>query len=517
MDFPILSAIFLLPLMAAFIMCLLPSEAHDSVRRVAAAATGLALALTVYCYFNYDITAGGIQFVERIPWITDLGVAYVVGVDGISLPMLLLTEAIALSAVCNSWHIEKRTKEFYILLMLFIAGLTGTFLACDLFIFLLCYEVVVIPVYIMILIWGSTRRITKEYGAMKLTIFLLMGSGLMLVGVVALYLTAYPAGMRSFDFGALMLASQMGHFSEGFQIFAFFLLLVSFGSLLTLFPLHNWSPDGHASAPTAVSMLHAGVLKKLGGYGLIRIGLLILPLGARFWAPLIAGLAALTVLYAGYIALAQKDLKYIIGYSSVSHLGYVALGFAALNVVSISGAIANMVAHGIMAALFFAQIGYIYEKTHLRSIPELAGLAHYMPHLTFGFMLAGLASVGLPGLSEFVPEVTIFIGTMKVYPVFAVLAISGIIITALYILRMLAKVLFGPEAPRFKDVPDEHGIDLVPLIVLGILIIGFGIFPDLLMGVIRSGVMPMEEMLNELNGAPTILDGFTFAMGGGLR
>ena len=242
---------------------------------------------------------------------------------------------------------------------------------------------------------------------------------------------------------------------------------------------------------------------------------MILPLGARFWAPLIIALAAITVIYAGYIALAQKDLKYIIGYSSVSHLGYIALGFAALNVVSLSGAVANMVAHGIMAALFFAQIGYIYEKTHLRSVPELAGLAHYMPHLTFGFMLAGLASVGLPGLSGFVPEVTIFIGTMKVYPVCAVIAIAGIIITALYILRMLAKLLFGPAVPKFASVPDEHGVDLVPLIVLGTLIVVFGIFPDLLMGVIRSTILPLEPMLDDISTAPTILDGFSYAIGGG--
>ena len=296
MGFPILTTIFLLPLAAALIISFLPRGAHDTVRHVAAGGTALALILTIVCYVNYDITAGGIQFMERVPWITDLGVSYAVGVDGISLPMLLITNAIALSAVCNSWHIEKRTKEFYILLLLFVAGLIGTFLACDLFIFLLCYEVVVIPVYILILIWGSTRRITKEYGAMKLTMFLLMGSGMMLVGIVSMYLMAYPAGQRTFDFGGLMLATQMGHFSEGFQIFAFFLLLLSFGSLITLFPLHNWSPDGHASAPTAVSMLHAGVLKKLGGYGLIRIGLLILPLGARFWAPLIIALAAITVI-----------------------------------------------------------------------------------------------------------------------------------------------------------------------------------------------------------------------------
>lgn len=507
MGFPLLSTVLIAPLAAALFLCFLPREARDAIRWTAAFAMCLAFGLTLYAYGAYDTAVGGMQFTEEIPWISDLGVSYALGIDGISLPMLLLTEIIGLSSVFSSWRTEKRMKEFFILLLVLIAGVTGTFIARDLFIFLLCYEVVVIPIYIMVLIWGSTKRVAKEYAGMKLTIFLLMGSAFMLVGVVALYLTAFPAGERTFDMAALTMASQMGRFSEEFQIFAFLLLLLGFGSLLSMFPFHSWSPDGYAGAPTAVSMIHAGVLKKIGGYGLIRLGLLVLPFGAKFWAPLIAGLAMINVLYAAYIAIVQKDLKYIIGYSSVSHMGYVLLGFAALNVVSITGAVANMVAHGIMAALFFSQIGYIYERTHLRSIPELAGLAHHLPRLTVGFMLAGLASVGLPGLIEFVPEFTIFVGTLSVYPVCAVLAIAGIVFTALYILRMLAKVLFGPRSERFADVPDEQGIDLLPLLILGVFLVGWGIFPELLMGVIRSGVEPLAPLLEALAMAPTLWGG----------
>lgn len=507
MGFPLLSTVLLAPLLAALVLCFLPRDARSAIRGTAAAAMGLAFGLTLYAYASYDTAAGGMQFTEAIPWIADLGVAYALGIDGLSLPMLLLTEVIGLSSVFSSWRIEKRTKEFFILLLILIAGVTGTFIARDLFIFLLCYEVVVIPIYIMVLIWGSTKRVAKEYAGMKLTIFLLMGSAFMLVGVVAIYLAAFPAGECTFDMDALAMASRMGSFSEEFQIFAFFLLLLGFGSLLSMVPFHSWSPDGYAGAPTAVSMIHAGVLKKIGGYGLIRLGLLVLPVGAKFWAPLIAGLAMISVLYAAYIALVQKDLKYIIGYSSVSHMGYVLLGFAALNVVSITGAVANMVAHGIMAALFFSQIGYIYERTHLRSIPDLAGLAHHLPRLTVGFMLAGLASVGLPGLIEFVPEFTIFVGTLPVYPVCAVLAIVGIVFTALYILRMLAKVLFGPRTERFAKVPDERGIDLLPLLILGVFLVGWGIFPELLMGVIRSGVAPLAPLLDELVLVPTLWGG----------
>ena len=507
MGFPLLSIVLLAPIAAALLLCFLSRDSRDAIRKVAAGAMTLALLLTLYAYVTYDTAAGGMQFTESIPWITDLGVSYSLGVDGISLPMLFLTDVIGLAAVFSSWTIDKRPKEFFILLLVLIAGVTGTFIARDLFIFLLCYEVVVIPIYIMVLIWGSTKRVPKEYAGIKLTIYLLMGSAFMLVGIVALYLEAYPQPLRTFDIEALIAASQMGSFSESFQIFAFFLLLLGFGSLLSMFPFHSWSPDGYAGAPTAVSMIHAGVLKKIGGYGLIRLGLLVLPLGAKFWAPLIAGLAMINVLYAAYIAMVQKDLKYIIGYSSVSHMGYVLLGFAALNVVSISGAVANMVAHGIMASLFFSQIGFIYEKTHLRSIPELCGLAHQMPRLTVGFMLAGLASVGLPGLIGFVPEFTIFVGSFGVYPAFALLAIAGIIFTALYILRMLAKVLFGPKSDRFDAYRDEQGVEMLPLIILGVVLVGFGLFPQLLMGVISSGVEPIAPVLEQIADAPTLLGG----------
>ncbi len=506
--FPLLTAVLLAPICAAVLMCFVSPKAAQSIRIISATAMTVALALTLYAFFSYDLTAGGMQFKENIPWIKDLGVHYALGVDGISLPMLLLTDLIGLAAVYSSWNITNRTKEFYILLMILIAGVTGTFIATDLFIFLLCYEVVVIPIYIMVIIWGSTKRVSKEYAGMKLTIYLLMGSAFMLVGVVALYLMASSVlGVNTFDMEALAIAGQMGLLSENFQIFAFLLLLLGFGSLLSMFPFHSWSPDGYAGAPTAVSMIHAGVLKKIGGYGLIRLGLLVLPLGAKFWAPLIAGLAMINVMYAAYIAIAQKDLKYVIGYSSVSHMGYVLLGFAALNVVSVSGAVANMVAHGVMSALFFAMIGFVYEKTHMRSITELRGLAHQMPRVATGFMLAGMASLGLPGLISFIPEFTIFVGSFSVYPVFAVLAISGIIFTALYTLRVLAKVLFGPKDTLFDRYADAKGAEMMPLIILGIALVGFGLFPQLLMGMVGTGTEPLLPLLERLADTSAVIGG----------
>jgi len=505
--FPLLTAILLTLILGILLIACLPREATQTIKIIAALIMTVALSFTSYAYYAYDFTIGGMQFTENIPWVQDLGVSYAVGVDGISLPMLLLNMLIGFSAIFASWNIDRRAKEFFILLLILLTGVAGTFVTRDLFIFLLFYEMVVIPIYLMVIIWGSTKRVSKEYSGMKLTIYLLIGSAFMLVGIIALYLNAYPAGMRTFSMEALAQAHQLGNLSEEFQIFAFLLLLIGFGSLLSMWPFHSWSPDGYAGAPTAVSMIHAGVLKKIGGYGLIRLGLLILPLGTKFWAPVIAVLAVANVLYAAFIALAQKDLKYVIGYSSVSHMGYVLIGFASLNVIGINGAVANMFAHGILSALLFAMIGYVYEKTHTRYIPDLGGLAHQMPRVATGFMLAGMASLGLPGLIGFIPEFTVFVGAFKEYPVYAVLAIAGIIFTALYILRVLANVLFGPRRAEFDECADVQGAQLVPLIVLGSVLVMFGLFPQVLMGIVNSGVEPLIPLLAQLHAAPVLLGG----------
>ncbi|EAX48059.1 proton-translocating NADH-quinone oxidoreductase, chain M [Thermosinus carboxydivorans Nor1] len=505
--FPILTTILLAPILGALALALLPKGAEKTIKIVAACAMGVSLSLSIYCYFAYDLAAGGMQFTENVPWLNDLGVTYAMGVDGISLPLMLLTTLIGFSAVFASWSVDHRPKEFFILLLILTAGVIGTFITRDLFIFLLFYELVVIPIYIMVIVWGSSKRVTKEYAGMKLTLYLLIGSAFMLVGVVALYLTAYPAGLRTFSMEALVRAHELGNLPEDFQIFAFFLLLIGFGSLLSMWPLHSWSPDGYAGAPTAVSMIHAGVLKKIGGYGLIRLGLLVLPLGAKFWAPLIALLGVANVVYAAFIAVAQKDMKYVVGYSSVSHMGFVLIGFAALNVIGLNGAVANMFAHGVMSALFFAMIGYVYEKTHTRHIPDLGGLAHQLPRVATGFMLAGMASLGLPGLIGFVPEFTIFVGAFRQYPLPTLLAITGIVLTALYTLRVLANVLFGPRLVQYDNCRDVRGPALVPLLALGSVLVVFGLFPGLLIRMVNSGVEPLLPLLAKLQDASAMIGG----------
>ncbi|HOQ09688.1 MAG TPA: NADH-quinone oxidoreductase subunit M [Syntrophomonadaceae bacterium] len=491
----ILAITLFAPVLGAILIMLLPPDREKTIKSIAAVFTFISMALSIWVWFAYDRIQGGLQFVQQIPWVADLGVTFALGVDGISIPMLLLTNLIGFSAVYASWRINDRVKEFFSLLLILITGVMGTFLATDLFIFFLFYEVVVIPIYLLVIMFGSSKRVTKEYAGMKLTIYLLIGSAFLLVGLIALFVQSYYIlGYPTMDIFELATID----FPLGFQIFVFALMAFGFGTLLSMFPFHAWSPDGYAGAPTAVSMIHAGVLKKIGGYGLIRIGLMILPGGAAYVAPVIAVLALGNVVYAAFICLSQKDLKYIVGYSSVSHMGYVLIGIAALNLISINGAIIMMFAHGVMAALFFAMIGNLYEKSHTRNVDDFGGLAHQMPRLAAGFMIAGLASLGLPGMVNFIGEFTIFIGAFGVYKVLTILAVSGVIFTALYILRTLAAVLFGPRKPEWDHLEDLKGPEMVPLVVLGAAILIGGIAPFTLMDLINLGVGDLVAQLGSL-------------------
>ncbi|MDK2822137.1 MAG: NADH-quinone oxidoreductase subunit [Clostridia bacterium] len=489
MSFPILSSILLAPVLGVLIILFIPEKEDKIIKIVAAIATGITVLLSLYAFVNYDQSVGGIQFVEQIPWIDELGVVYALGVDGISLPLVLLTAIVIFTGVFASWDMEKRAKEFFVFLLALVAGVFGVFLTTDLFFFYLFFEVAVIPMYILIGVWGSTN---KEYAAMKLTLYLLVGSAFALIAVIGVYLYT---GLNTFDIQTLTQYT----YDVGFQKFAFFLLMIGFGFLVPMWPLHTWSPDGHVAAPTAVSMLHAGVLMKLGGYGLVRVGIFLFPEGAKFWAPLIAVLCIVNVVYGAMVAMAQKDLKFVIGYSSVSHMGYVLLGIAALNTLSINGAVAQMFAHGIMTALFFALVGNVYNKAHTRMIADFGGLAHQMPRVATGFVIAGLASLGLPGLVNFVAEFSIFVGAFRVYQVLAILAISGIVITAVYVLRVVQKVFFGPRNPRWDELQDAKGIELVPIVILCGVLIFLGFFPSFLMELINNGVDPfVQEYLSTL-------------------
>lgn len=488
----LLAIIILAPIAGALTILFIPEKEDVIIKCTAAFFTFISLAAAITAYLTYDVTKGGMQFVLDIPWVNEFGIRFALGVDGISLPLILLTSLVIFTGVFASWDMHHRIKEFFIFLLVLVSGVFGVFASLDLFFFYLFFEIAVIPMYILIGVWGSTR---KEYAAMKLTLYLLVGSAFVLIGTIAMFLYAADPvkglGYRTFDIAALASVQ----YDPAFQKFAFFLMMIGFGFLVPMWPLHTWSPDGHVAAPTAVSMLHAGVLMKLGGYGLIRVGLFCFPEGAHYWAPLIATLCTVNATYGAFVAMVQKDLKFVIGYSSVSHMGYVLLGIASLNAVGLDGAVAQMFAHGIMTALFFSIVGNIYHKAHTRMIAEFGGLAHQMPRVAYSFMIAGLASLGLPGLYNFVAEFSIFMGSIQVYPVRAIISIFAIVVTAIYVLRVMMRVFFGPRNPRWDHMKDARGIEIVPFVILCGTLILFGVFPDLLMNMINNGVVPLAEKL----------------------
>ena len=498
MSFPFLTTIFCLPLLAVLVIFCIPARQRSVIRIVALASSAAALAMTVVLFFTYDRALGGLQLVEKAPWIPTLGISYFVGVNGINVLLLLLTGIIITAGVLASWDLEHRQKEFFILLLTLTTGVFGVFMSWNLFLFFLFYEVAVLPMYLLIGIWGTGK---KEYAAMKLTLYLMAGSALILAGILGLY---FGSGQRTFDLDLLATAV----FDPTFQKVFFPILFVGFGILAALWPFHTWSPDGHASAPTAVSMLHAGVLMKLGAYGCLLVPMTLLPDGARFWLPMVALLAMVNIVYGSLGATAQKDLKYIVAYSSVSHMGIVMLGLAAMNGTAIGGAVLQMFSHGIMTGLFFALVGMIYGRTHTRIVGELGGLASRVPALAAFFVLTGLTSLGLPGLSGFPAELAVFLGAFRAYPVVTVVCTTGIVITAFYVLRLLQRMLFGAKpvavlngvhAPHpLPAFGDANRVEFTALALLMVFILVVGLYPLPFVQLIGTAVAPVAAKLGGL-------------------
>jgi NADH-quinone oxidoreductase subunit M len=483
-EFPILSVIMLTPAVGMLIILFLPHDSQRAVRWVALASSALSLVLTLYLWQMFDRSVSGLQFVERMLWVKSLGIYYYLGVDGISLPMVLLTSIVLFTGVWTTWHLKYRVKEFFALMLLMIVGVYGVFLSLDLFFLFVFYDVSLFPMYPLIAIWGSTR---KEYGALKLTMYLLAGSALILPGILYLY---FASGLYTTD---LVLLAQAG-LSPEVQYLGFFLFLFGFGVLAGLWPFHTWSPVGHVAAPTAVSMIHAGVLMKLGAYGVLRVGMYLCPQGLIDWAPLFAILATVGIVYGAFVGLAQTDLKYVIGYSSVSHMGLVSLGLATMTVGGISGAVFQMFAHGIMTALLFSSVGHIYDSTHTKMIPELGGMAKVQPKASFFFILAAMAGIGVPCLASFWAELLVFINGFKVYPWLGALAISGLVVSALFMLRVVQKTFYGEKNPKYLDCPDIKTSMVWPRAILAGTILLFGIFPRLMLDTINQGVVPLVEL-----------------------
>ena len=477
-----LTFIILTPLAAAVLLLLIPASRGLLIRGVALAGAALTLPPSIYLCAVYDRTAGGFQFAEKISWVPSLGIGYHVAADGISLVLILLTSLIITGGIFASWTQRNRTKEFLALLLLLVSGVFGVFAARDLFFLFLFYEIAVLPMYLLIGVWGtSTKSRTKEYSAMKLTLMLMAGSALILVAILAVY---FAAPIRTFDLAEL---EKVG-FGTDFQRWVFLAIYVGFGILAGIWPLHTWSPDGHASAPTAVSMLHAGVLMKLGAYGVLRLGLGLLPDGAQEWALLMAVIATINILYGAFSALGQTDLKYVIAYSSVSHMGVVMLGLASLNPVGINGSVMQMVSHGIMTGLFFAVVGLVYEKSHTRDINAMGGFARRMPGIAVAMTVGGLASFGLPATSGFIAEFLSFYGMWLAFPILALLSVMGIVLTAIYVLRVVQKIFLGPfKDEAYPGLPDARTTEWVAITSMALLLIALGVYPKPIVNLIDSG------------------------------
>lgn len=518
MEFPFLSIITLSPILFAILILMLPKERGENARMLGLAAMVLGLVLAAYVYIatyqNLPPTgtpwSETLQFVEQHPWVPSIGLNYIVGVDGLSATLVLLTAIVGLGGVLISWSIDDRPREFYAFFMLLVAGVHGVFVAVDGFLLFFFYELAVLPMYVMIVVWGW--KVTREYAAMKLTLYLLIGSFISLIAFLVLYFTPVEGGeaLRTFDLRIWSEAT----FPWDIQRIWFMPLFIGFAILAGLWPFHNWSPDGHVAAPTAVSMIHAGVLMKLGAYASMRVGIQLLPEGAVYWLPFILLLTLINVIYGSLIAMRQRDLKYLIGYSSVSHMGLVSMGFAAMTILGFAGAGIQMVSHGIMTALFFAVVGMIYDRAHTRSMDDLSGMRKALPWTVVAFIIGGLVGMGMPGLSGFLAEFPIFLGVWQgrgldltavfglnpsnYYGLVAVIAILGIIITAAYILRAVHIVFFGEyDGDKWHDMRPLLSIDKFVLVLFSVILIVIGVLPVVIAPIVTSGVEPVVARLQE--------------------
>ncbi|WP_353332198.1 complex I subunit 4 family protein [Bacteroides sedimenti] len=469
------------------------------IRGVMVAGSSLLLILAGVLTYLYLAERGAGNTAEMLfrsdwTWYAPLNIKFSLGVDGISVAMLLLSGIIVFTGTFASWQMNVQTKEYFLWFCLLSLGVFGFFIIIDLFTMFMFYEIALIPMYLLIGVWGSGK---KEYSAMKLTLMLMGASAMLMVGIFGIYFGSGATTMNILEI------AQLHNIPVGQQLIFFPLTFLGFGVLGALFPFHTWSPDGHASAPTAVSMLHAGVLMKLGGYGCFRVAMYLMPEAANQLGWIFLILTSISVVYGAFSAIVQKDLKYINAYSSVSHCGLVLFAILMVNQTATTGAVIQMLSHGLMTALFFALIGMIYGRTHTRDIRELSGLMKIMPFLSVCYVIAGLANLGLPGLSGFVAEMTIFVGSFQhtdtFHRVITIIATTSIVITAVYILRLVGKILYGtPENPEHLKLTDATWDERFSVICLIVAVAGLGIAPLWISNMISDSVMPVVNALTNL-------------------
>lgn len=464
---PILSLLTFIPFIGVLVILLLPKEKVALIKGTALLSTGLVLALSLCLLSRFELGVAGLQFVERVAWIPQLNIWYYLGVDGLSVGLVFLTGLLGFLACIASGDIVQRQKEYFIFYLLLMTGMMGTFLAIDLFLFYIFWEVVLIPMYFLIGIWGGPRR---HYAAIKFFLYTLAGSVLMLVGILVAYFNTNPHTFDMFE-----IAQTTALFDLRLQALLFLAFYLAFAIKVPVFPFHTWLPDAHVEAPTPISVILAGVLLKMGTYGILRICWPMFPSAVEYFAYGLAVLGAINIVYGACVAMAQTDFKKMVAYSSVSHMGFVILGFASMNATGINGAILEMFNHGIITGGMFLLVGVLYTRAHTREMNQFGGLSATMPVYAFFLMLCTLASLGLPGLSGFVGEFLSLIGAFETYPAVTIAATIGLVIGAGYFLLMVQRVLLGPvntSKPKYADMNLTETWTLVPLAVI-IVVVGF--------------------------------------------
>jgi len=482
---PILSVIIWLPIAGLAVILLLPRSQAALAKGVALAAGGGTLLLSWGLLAAFDRTSSEPQFTERATWIPELGMSYALGVDGLSFPMVLLATLLTVVALLASWKVDHSIKAYFAWMMLLEFSILGVFMARDWFLFYVFWEVALVPMFFLIGMWGGPR---KERATITFFMYTLSGSIVMLLGLFAIFLAADP---HTFDMAALEAASS--GWSRSFQLAPFLAFFVGFAVKIPVFPLHGWLPLAHVEAPTPVSIMLSGILLKLGAYGLLRIADT-LPLGLEAFLPVLFILALINILYGAFLAFRQTDLKAVVAFSSISHMGFVLLGVAALNVTGVSGAVLMMLAHGIITGGLFLLVGFVYERTHTMDLGQLSGLSRQVPLYSTVTVLALLASMGLPGLMQFVAEFQALIGAFERWGLFVLFALVGILVTATFTLRVIASMFTGDLDDRWKGMADLNGRELAASVPLAVLTVALGIFPGPVLSLIHATVRAMNVL-----------------------
>ena len=492
MNCPILTVVTFLPLFGVIILLFINGEKQERIKRVALTIAIIDFIISLPLFFLFKSDSSEFQFVQNVPWIKEFGISYHIGIDGISLFLFLLTSFLTFICILASWNIKDRVKEYMIAMLILETGMLGVFISLDLFLFYVFWELMLIPMYLIIGVWGGPRRI---YAAVKFFVYTMAGSVLMLVAILVLYFKYYNVtGEYTFD----LLKIYNLDIPLGAQFWLFLAFFFAFAIKVPMFPFHTWLPDAHVEAPTAGSVILAGVLLKMGTYGFVRFSLPLFPYSSHQFVPLIACLAIVGIIYGALVALVQEDLKKLVAYSSVSHLGFVMLGIFVFNIQGMQGAILQMINHGLSTGALFLIVGMLYERRHTRLIADYGGVTKKMPILAIFFLVMTLSSIGLPGLNGFVGEFLVLVGTFKANKVYAVIAATGVILSACYMLWMFQRVMFNkmtnPENEKLKDINKREWALLLPITIL---VFWIGIYPKPIISRMDTSVNHLLTQVDE--------------------